>query len=315
MASFINTRTYFQAATTQLKKIYMNSGSMEPLRYPSIFNEYKGDADRSYMQMLSLVGFGTLFEKTEGATAAVDYSKEGLRSSFAYVSYALKYAVTKEMSREDAKKIIPKLPGQLRYSSDQTKEFLFWNTFNLAFLSAAALADGQPLCSNSHPLQGSSARPGINSYSNLLGAVSLTTDTLQQAYILMEDVPTDRGLVSSYTPKQLIFPLGLQQAATETLSSLYYPTSNENRVNVVAGSISPMPIKYLTATAGGPFPWFVLAGKGDPGTDCHTVFADVKWDEQRSWVDDQTMSLFNETEFRAVWGAINGRGVVWSMGG
>lgn len=314
MATVINTRTYFQSSVTQLDRIYTNSDPQEPLRYPSVFNEYKGEMDRSYLQMMSLVGFGTLAERTEGAAAAVDMSKEGLRSEFPYVTYALKYQVTKEMGIEDAKKIIPKLPGQLRYSSDQTKEFLFWNVFNQAFNPNVLLADGQPLCSNAHPLQGVSAQPGVTSYSNYLGAVSLTVESLQQAFILMADMPDDRGLVTHRTPSQLVFPLGLQQSATEVLSSMYYPTSNENRVNAVAGSLTPMPIQYLTAASGGPYPWFVLAPKGEPGTDCHTVFASVKWDQQRSWVDDNTQSMFQETEFRAVWGAVNGRGICGSSG-
>jgi hypothetical protein len=314
MGSIINTRTYFNAQVKLLDKIYSNSAPFKPLRYPSVFNMYKGDADRSFFQTMPLVGFGTLSEKTEGAVPVVDYSKEGTPSLFPYVSYALRYIVTKEMTREDAKHIIPKLPGQLRYSSDQTKEFLFWNVFNLAFNNAVTLGDGQPLCSAAHPLLGASSQPGINGYSNLLGNVSLTTDTLQQAYVLMADIPDDRGLKSYRTPQQLIYPLGLDQTAKEVLSSSYYPTSDENRVNVVAGSIQPMPIEYLTANPAGPFPWFVLAGKGDPGTDAHTVFADVKWDEQRSYVDDPTNSMIQETEFRAVWGAVDARGIVGSSG-
>lgn len=314
MSNLINSRTYFQAQTKQLNKIYTNSTPTEPLRYPSVFNSYEGDPAHGYLQMMSLVGFGVLDELTEGQAAAVDASKEGLVSFFPYVSYALKYQVTKIMMREDAKRIIPKLPGLLRYSSDQTKEFLFWNVFNLAFNPAIPLADGQPLCSNAHPLQGSSAQPLVTSYSNFLGAVSLTVETLQQAYILMANIPDDRGLITHRTPSQLIFPLGLQQTASELLSSSYYPTSNENRINAVAGSITPMPVVYLTAAAGGPFPWFVLAGKGEPGQDSHSVFASVKWDEQRSWMDEQSENMFQSTEFRAVWGTVDARGVVGSLG-
>lgn len=314
MTSIVNTRTFFQAQSKIVQKIYTNSAPFKPLRYPGVFNNYGGDDDRSFFQMLSLVGFGTLAEKTEGQIPMVDSPKEGLLSMFPYYSYALRYAVTKEMQREDAKHLIPKLPGMLRYSSDQTKEFLFWNVFNLAFNSAVTLADGQALISTSHPLQGSSAQPGINSYSNSLGAVSLTPDTLQQAYVLMADMPDDRGLVSYRTPQQLIYPLGLDQTAKEVLGSSYYPNSDENRINVVAGSVQPMPIEYLTAPGSGPFPWFVLAGKGDPGTDSHTVFANVKWDEQRAYYDEPTQAMIHETEFRSVWGAVNGRGIVGSQG-
>ena len=247
--------------------------------------------------------------RDEGQSASLDASKEGLLSAFPYVTYALRYIVTKEMSREDAKRVIPKLPGLLRYSSDQTKEFLFWNTWNLAFSNQVLLADGQPLCSNAHPLSGASG-----TYSNTLGAVALTVETLQQAFVLMGNIPDDRGLTTYRTPQSLIYPLGLHKTAVEVLSSMYYPTSNENKVNAVKNSVEPYAIEYLTSNASGPFPWFVLAGKGELGTDSHTVFANIKWDEQRAWVDDQTMSLNHETEFRATWGAVDGRGIVGSQG-
>src|SRR6266536_2759473 len=133
MSSFMNTSTFFLAQSKLLNKIYTNAGSAIPLRYPSVFNSYEGDADRRFLQMLSLIGFGVLSERTEGQSASVDFSKEGLESYFSYTTFALRYGVSKEMSREDAKKIIPKLPSLLRYSSDQTKEFMFWNVFNLAF--------------------------------------------------------------------------------------------------------------------------------------------------------------------------------------
>jgi hypothetical protein len=106
----------------------------------------------------------------------------------------------------------------------------------------------------------------------------------------------------------------MHQIATEVLSSTYYPSTDENRVNVVAGSIQPMPIEYITAAANGPFPWFVLAGMGEPGSDSHSMFASIKWDEQNSYIEDRTESEVFSTEFRAAYGAVDGRGVVGSMG-
>lgn len=315
MASVINTSTYLRSQALLVKKEYTNSAPQKPLKYPSVFNMYKGDQERRFFQYLSLVGFGTLALRGEGEVPAVDASKEGLLSYFAYTTYALRYIVTKEMVREDAKAIIPKLPGLLRYSSDITKEYLFWNVFNFAFNSGVLLADGQPLCSASHPLQGASATPGVTSYSNSLGAVPLTVETLQQAFLLMQTIPDDRGLPTYRTPVKMIYPPGLHQVAQEVLASGYYPASDENRINAVAGSVTPQPIEYLTAGANGPFPWFVMSAKGEPGQDAHSIFASIKWDEQRAYYDDPTESMTHSTEFRAVWGAVDGRGIVGSQGG
>lgn len=314
MATLINTRVFFQAQTKIIKTLYSNSAPQKPLRYPTVFNYFEGDEDRSFFQTMSVIGFGTLAVRAEGQTAEIDASKEGILQMFPFLTFALKYIVSKEMGREDAKRLIPKLPALLRYSSDQTKEFLFWNVFNLAFSAAGSggynVDDGLALCSNVHTCAG---QPGIT-WSNYLGPVSCTVETLNQAFTLMGSMPDDRGLTTYRTPQQLIYPLGMHQTAVEVLSSFYYPTSNENRVNSVAGSLTPHAIEYLTAPATGPFPWFVLAGKGALGTDAHTAFVNIKWDEQRSWLSDETQSLNHETEFRAIWGAVTGRGVVGSAG-
>lgn len=314
MATIHNTRTFFQAQSKIVQKIYSNTAPLKPLRYPTIFNSYTGDEDRSFWQSLSVVGFGTFGLRQEGTAAEIDASKEGLLSMFPWVTFALRYIVTKEMSREDAKRLIPKLPAMLRYASDQTKEFLFWNVFNLAFTPKASggynLADGQPLCSNAHPCVG---QPG-QTYSNTLGALGLSVESLNMVFTGMGNIPDDRGLTTYRTPRDIIYPLGMHQTVVETLSSFYYPQSSENRVNSVAGSLNPHAIEYLTAAPTGPFPWFVLSGKGELGTDSHTAFANVKWDEQRAWYDEDVQSMNHESEWRGIWGAVEGRGIYGSQG-
>lgn len=318
MATFnINTRTFFQAQTKIIQTIYSNTEPFKPLRYPEFFNYFEGDEDRSFWQAMSVVGFGLLALRQEGQTPVIDASKEGTLSEFAWITYALRYIVTKEMAREDAKKLIPKLPGLLRYSSDQTKEYLFWNVLNFAFTAAASggynMPDGLPLCSNSHTIVGPAAI-GTGTFSNYLGAVALTVETLNQGYVLMANMPDDRGLTTSRTPMDLIYPLGLHQTAVEVLASFYYPHSDSNKVNSAAGSVDPIAVEYLTAPSNGPFPWFIVSGKGPLGTDAHSAFANIKWDEQRAWVDPNTGNMIHETEFRAVWGVVTPRGVVGSAG-
>ena len=314
MSSLVNTATYWRSQSILAMKEYSNSAPQKPLQYPAVFNVYAGDPDRKFFQYLSLVGFGTLFVRGEGQAPHIDTPSEGNLSYFAYTTFALAYRVTKEMMREDAKSIIPKLPGLLRYSSDQTKERIFWNVFNYAFSTAVQLADGQPLCSTAHPLKGASSQPGVNSYSNFLGAAPFTVESLQSAFLLMSTIPDDRGLLTSRTPMKVVYPPGMHQVVQEVLNSGYYPSTDENRINAVAGSIDYMPTDYITANPTGPFPWFVLAANGEPGQDAHTIFQSIKWDEQRAFPDPQTQSMTHETEFRASWGAVDGRGIVGSLG-
>ncbi|MDE2097359.1 MAG: hypothetical protein KGL39_08960 [Patescibacteria group bacterium] len=314
MPSMVNTTTFFQAQTRIVKDIYSNSAPYKPQRYPEFFNKYEIDMDRSFWQALSIVGFGTLALKYEGQVPSLDASREGFMTMYPFFTYALRYIVTKEMAREDAKRLIPQLPGLLRYSKDQTIEFLVWNVLNLGFLAAASggynLADGQPLFSQSHPCAGA---PGIT-YSNSLGAAAMTVETLNQLFTLMGNMPDDRGLTTSRMPRDVWYPIGYHQTVVETLQSFYYPGSNENRVNSVVGSLEPHAVEYLLAAPTGPFPWFVSSAKGALGTDAHTAFANIKWDEQRVFVHEDTLSMIHEVEVRLQWGAVEGRGLAASSG-
>jgi hypothetical protein len=308
----MTTREFFQANSSIVMKLYSNSTPMEPIVYPELFNDWDFPEDRSFATVLSIAGFGVLQERTEGALPAVDVAREAARSSFAWTTYALRYFVSKEAMREDPKSLIPKLPGLLRYSSDQTKEFLIWSILNFAFNPAVPLAvNGLPLISANIPC---AANPAVT-FSNLLLNVGLSVDALQAAIDLMAIMPDDRGvLLTSKTPRKLVFPTYLRKQATQTLQSFYYPGTSQNDVNPVAGVVDPLAVKYITAPFGGPYPWFVTAGKGELGTDAHALFASVKWDEQEAHYDEDRKGMVHETEFRIMYDAVEQRGIVGSQG-
>jgi hypothetical protein len=314
MASSINLASFFTAQANVVNDIYSNTPPMKKLRYPEFFNSFSGDEDRSFWQALSVIGFGLMAVKAEGQAATIDFSKQGILSFFPKVTFALRYFVTKEMAREDKKRIIPKLPALLRYSKDQTYEFLFWNVLNLGFTAAPTgynVADGLPLFSNAHTCAGN---PSLT-WSNNIGAVALTVETLNQIFTLMAVMPDDRGLITSRTPEDIWYPVGLHQNVVEVLSSFYYPSTDENRVNSVAGSLTPHAVEYLVpASTIGPFPWYVSAGKGQLGTDSHTCFTNTAWDEQRAYYEKNTQQMIQEVEARLAWGAVTGYGIAASSG-
>lgn len=314
MAQSVNTRSTALLQKLRIDKIYFNSGSKVPPLYQSFFNDYAMDPKYSYFQAIPVIGFGTAKEVVEGATTSIDQFTVGKASEWPLVEFGLKYNVTRLMREEDPQGIVPKLPERLRYAIDQTKERLAWAPMNLAFSSNAVGADNQPLISANHPLLGSSSRPGITSNSNLLPFTSLTADTLNQATILMYDMLDDRGLEANHTPETLLVPLGAHQAAREALGAEYYHASNENRKNVAYESLNIMVSRYLLAPAGGPFQWFVTCGKGEPGEDAHSIFFNEKWTRMRSWVDENTETMSQESKFRYTSGWIDYRGIIGSQG-
>lgn len=314
MSSIVNSSTFLQGASLVIHKEYSNSASEKTLQYNKLFNSYEGDDERRFVQFLNLVGFGTLFLRPEGQAPHFDTPSEGNRYQVTYRTWALGYRVTKEMMLEDPKRIIKQLPKQLRYSSDQTKERLFWSILNYAFSAAVPYADGQPLCSYNHPLQGASSVPGVNSYSNYLGNAPFTVETAQEAQYLMVTIPNDRALLTTRRPERLVYPIGMHQVALEVTGSGYRPGENTNTVNVAGGSFELMPTDYLNAPLNGPFPWFVCAPMGQPGDPGHSMFYSIKYDTQKSNVDPYTESILHKTEFREIHGVVDARGVVGSAG-
>ena len=312
MASVISTNTWFQAQSKVLKQVFIKSVPEAPPLFRKFFNIEEPDQRRSFFQVLPIVGFGALALKPEGSAPLQDQAYEGIASMFPFLTYSLKYAITKEGQVEDAMNINARLPRALRFAEDQTKEFLIWNVLNQAFATGVTLFDGLPLCSTGHPLGGSAVNQ-YGTYSNSLGATALTPESLQNAFILLETLPDDRALNTYRTPKMLVIPPQLHKTGEEILGSSYYPYSNENRINVVQDKIEPLVCRYLTQTS--PPGWFVTAGKGDFGTDAHTCFASFKWEyAQRTWLDENTNNLFHATETRLTWGAVDGRGIVGSQG-
>lgn len=307
------TNSFLQAQTKVLVKVFDKSNPEGPEMFSRWFNDWDGDKARSYFQFLPIYGFGAPQLKIEGDDTAMDAGGEAIPSMFPYSSFALKYGITFESRLEDPHNINAKFPRLLRFAADQGVELNTWQTLNQAFNAIVPIWDGLPLCSATHTLAG----PQGGTYSNYLGAVSLTVETKTQADILMATIPDDRGLATWRTGKWLIVPTGLWQTAEEITGSKFYPNSDENRINVQFGKCEPLVVRYLQPNIGaGPFPWFMTAGQGEIGTDAHPCFVSMKVrHSQEIWYDNDARTLYHSTLDRYVFGAGDGRGIVGSQGG
>lgn len=314
MANIITSRQWIQNQTKILHFVFTTSNPKKKERWVEHFNQYPGDDKRSFVQYLKFAGFGLLKRKTENSIPASDVPVEGIPETFSYASFALRYSISKEGLREDANGMNARLPGELKYSSQITKEYQFWNVLNFGFSNQVLYNDGQPLFSQTHPLL---KVPGVTQ-SNLLQNMPLSVEGIQQARLLMATILSDSGLPSSRTPMKLLAPPIADQVAQEVLGSQYKPYTDNNEPNVVAGVLNWYPIEYLEQTDTTSFPWFVLSDKGEPGADGHSLFASVKWDEEtgglRTFYDENLQETIQETEFRATWGSVDWRGTVGSPG-
>ena len=299
------TNTFFQAASKVLKKTFTNSAVDVPVLWDGIFNTYEPDMKRPFMTFLPIIPLTTWGVKPEGGSPLYDQASEGTAYTMNYTTYALAYKITEEMELEDVQGLIKLLPKQLMRSGRITQELLFWNLLNLGFTAGVNGADGQNLFSTGHTVTGAA------NVSNSGGTVALTPEALQQAIIAFQTLVDDRGIASSRTPMTLVVPPQLAKIAEEVVGSAKYPYSNENRPNVVAGSVTPLVSRWITSTTA----WYLLAGKGDLEGDTHSLGTSFKWrDRQATWRDEATGNISHRASFRCAYGFVNWRGSWGSQG-
>jgi hypothetical protein len=317
MAVILSTRSSVQAATKVLERAFTNRAVKVPPLYTKFFNIMSSDPKRSFFTVLPYAELGTLRFKAEGAAPTFDQPFELIPTTFNYFTFSLAAAITEEAQLEDPIGFMGKIPEMLSDSEQQTKDLTFWNQLNLGYAPNVLLADGQPLFSTVHPLAPRSTPTGVVSmigqtFSNSLGAVQLTKESLQQAYILFETLLSDRGLPARRTPVYLLCGPQLAADAEVILSSPYSPGTNQNDVNYVKDTVQLMVVRYITS----PTFWCVASAPGDLQGDSHSLVVAHKWENRvSSWMDPMTKNFNMQTSFRSTYGAIGWRGIVGSLGG
>jgi hypothetical protein len=317
MSSIHFTNTFKEASTKILEHVYVKEGLENPTFWKEVFNTPDYDAKLSFFQNHSLIPLGLLAPVGEGGVPDLDYASPEFTMMFTWQDFGLRYVITRRASIEDPKAIFNKMPRMLRRSVDETLEYLFFNNLNLSFLNKAQggynVDDGLSLINAAHPITG---MPGVTQ-SNFLGNVAFTVESLQAVITMFALTRDPRGKLIRYIPKNIIYPPGYHQQVTEILQTNVYPSTDQNRINVVSQQrtkLEPIEVPYLNPNQGaGPFPWWVATGKGSL-ENSHSMFAAVKENRQRTYVDVQSESIFHEARVRISNGVDSWRGIVGSQG-
>lgn len=303
----VTSRTFFNAATMVVKRVYDKTQKLQKPEWPTLFNVIATDPKRPILTYESITELGLLDTRAELAPPVFDQPAEGLLSTLTFVNRALGYRFSKQAKDEDVFNLIGRLPKYLAYSEKMDKEINFWNVLNQAFNANVKGADGVALCSTAHPLQGA---PGVT-LSNSGGTVALSPEALQNVIVQGMTLLSDRGNPSTRSYRHLWIPPQLIQRAEEIVGSSHYPYTNENRINVQDGKWVIHPIRFITSSTA----WFVTAEKGDIEGDTHSLVTAFKYQhEQDTWPDPATKSFAHSTEYRAGWGWFDWRGFYGSQG-
>lgn len=306
MPSLISNQQFFRMTSTVVTKKYTNTIQKEPETYSSVLNEVPA-GKLPFIQLQPYTGMGLMSQMIDGAAPALDSPSELTAFTATFLKYGLGYEYTEDAEDDDVANMLGKLSGMLAYSRVITEEYLYWNIFNQAFNSGVPGKDGVALCSNAHPI----AKLAGQTQSNFPGAISLAPESLFAARMSFKALLDDRGVPIRRTPATLLVPLELENTAGEINQTDDYPYSDENRKNMEKGKLRTKVSRYLTSATA----WFVLAAKGELGTDAHPLFVSHKYkDRQKTWTDPKLGVFGHKAYFRSTWGFPEWYGTYGSQG-
>lgn len=320
----MTTNTSFQKQSKVIHRDYLNERNDIPEQWRRFFNEYTPPKRGSFIQYMPIVGLGNFYQKDEGAAPVFDSPSEGLPFFTKFSTYSLAVMISKEARREDPLDLIARAPKLLAKSARDSKDKITVAMYNFAFSGGKLLPDGQPLISANHlmdpqisPTGGVYSASGLT-YSNSLGASQLTPEALMDGDTLMESLIDDRGKKDKRTLRKLIVPNNpvLIQIAQEIVGTPTAPYENLKKKNVQENRWEVLVNRDLSSQ----YNWFLQAGNGEPGEDCHALTVWIRWndgDKEWGWntfTDPMTGNYCIISSFRLAIGAWQWQGIVGSTG-
>lgn len=278
--------------------------------YGPQFKEIYGTAQKSYLFQEYDVETKNLTAakvKPEGSPTASDGMGQRFVTSYIHKTVSQSYGITWEAIGDNQyKKEFPEKTLSLKQSLVTTKNILGAAVLNNAFDSNFPMGDGQPLCSNNHPVDN-----GV--FSNRAGGNDLTVDFseagIEDGVITIQMFVNQAGIPLHFKDRKIVIQRNNQFAAGRILESQFQNDTANNAVNMLnKGGYMPEGYtvnQYLSSPAA----WFILTS-ADNGFK-HYQRADVELD---SYTDFPTKTLMVSGMERYSFGCSNVRAVYGSPG-
>lgn len=205
-------------------------------------------SDTNYEVHATVTPFSTMRQKPQGSALILDNSQEAYKPIYENVTFALGFAITKEMVRDGhAFKDAKKFTEMLRRAGDITKEIVAANVINFAGTAGYTMkqGDGVILASASHPT-------ASGNQSNILAsAADLSEAALEAIRTNVELAKDNRGLRIRLMIKDLIVDPSQRALAYRILESDKQSDTMNNNANFLkdTGVVKSCIVNpYLTST-------------------------------------------------------------------
>ena len=185
-------------------------------------------SNRAFEEEVLFPGFGEAQTKFECAGVAYAQTGEGWVARYTNETVALAFAITEEAMEDNLyDKLSTRLTKALARSMSAAKQTKGAKIYNEAFTTSNG-GDGQPLVSNSHPLQnGGTASNRPSTYSDL------SETSLEDALIDIAGFTDDKGLPIALQARTLHIPRQMVFVAERLMASPYRPGTADNDVNAI----------------------------------------------------------------------------------
>lgn len=317
MAAIITTRTGESTQNKILEQAFIDRSNEIPPDYVRFFNIVKPDPTRSFMTWQPWAPTGSLRFKPEGQGPAYDQPFELIPITAHFFTFAIAVTATREARLEDPAGVIAQIPNMLAESEQFSKDLVFMNLFNQSFNPTITYADGQSLCSATHPLAPQSTASGVVSaigmnFSNYLGYTPLTPETHNQARLLLETLLDDRGFPDRRDQVFLLVHPQQIKIAEEVVGSPQAPYTTANQKNTEYRQTKVVSSPFLT----NPYAWWILSKQDNPVSGKgHGLVVAHKWENDfYSYYDQRTRNQEFQVSHRSAFTAVTWRGIVGAPG-
>lgn len=275
---------------------------MYPEQWTEIYKTFT--STRNYEIDVEMKYSGPAVITAEGQSYTGDSMGQRILTNYVHKKIGLFFEITKEAIDDNQYQAeFPMKALSLKNSIRVAKETLGAALLNNAFNAAFPIGDGQPVCSDFHPIDN-------GTYSNKLSVqAALSQGALEQIIIKIQKMKMQSGILAKTMPQKLIVSPENQFTASVLLNSQFKTGVANNDINAIYHS-NYIPQGFrVNQYLNNPAAWFVL-------TDSPQGFKYFQRQalETDSYVDFLSDVVMCKASERISFGISNARGVAGSTG-